>query len=156
MWRVGDPSALLPGERREAEAQQPAQRLRLCHRGGRLEARWPGVRHRQRCGTVTIFYGSGSCSYFWKVIVPVPVPVPTFEKLRFRFRFQLHIWIIKSKFFKKILGKNIAFLLSKLFYKGKVYKFQQIYFKMWMKKMVNDRNQIHNFVPIQFRFRNRN
>jgi hypothetical protein len=78
VWRVGDPSALLPGERREAEAQQPAQRLRLCHRGGRLEARRPGVRHRQRCGTVTIFYGSGS--YF---------PVPTFEKLWFRFRFQL-------------------------------------------------------------------
>ncbi len=57
--------------------------------------------YRQCCGTVTIFYGSGS--YFWKVLVPVPVPTfekvmvpvpaPTFEKLRFRFRFrfQLHI-----------------------------------------------------------------
>jgi hypothetical protein len=51
----------------------------------------------QRCGTVTIFYCSGSGSYFWKVMVPVPtfekvmvpVPVPTFEKLRFRF--QLHM-----------------------------------------------------------------
>ncbi len=44
-----------------------------------------------RCGTVTIFYGSGSGSDFWKV--KVPVPVPTLEKLRFqfRFRFQLHI-----------------------------------------------------------------
>ncbi len=33
----------------------------------------------QRCGTVTIFYGSGSgsSSDFWKVMVPVP----TFEKL---------------------------------------------------------------------------
>jgi len=53
----------------------------------------------QCCGTVTIYYGSGSCSDFWKVMVPVP----TFEKwwfrfrfllltkLRFRFRFQLHI-----------------------------------------------------------------
>jgi hypothetical protein len=30
----------------------------------------------QRCGTVTIFYGSGSD--FWKVVAPVPVP--TFEK----------------------------------------------------------------------------
>ncbi len=57
----------------------------------------------QCCGTVTIFYGSGSGSDFWKVTVPVPVR--TFEKLwfrfpflllkklrfRFRFRFQLHI-----------------------------------------------------------------
>ncbi len=37
----------------------------------------------QRCGIVTIFYGSGSD--FWKVMVPVP----TFEKLWFRFRFLL-------------------------------------------------------------------
>ncbi len=53
----------------------------------------------QCCGTLTIFYGSGSGSDFWKVMVPVPVP--TFEKLWFRFRlllfkklrfrFQLHI-----------------------------------------------------------------
>ncbi len=41
----------------------------------------------QCCGTVTIFYGSGSGSDFWKVMVPVPVP--TFEKLWFRFRFRL-------------------------------------------------------------------
>ncbi len=73
-------------------------------------SRFPGslkavLRSGQCCGTVTIFYGSGSCSgsYFWKVMVPVPaptfekvmvpvpVPVRTFEKLRFRFRFQLHI-----------------------------------------------------------------
>jgi len=55
----------------------------------------------QRCGTVTIFYCSGSGSYFWQIMFPVPtfekvmVPVPTYEKLRFRFqfrfRFQLHI-----------------------------------------------------------------
>ncbi len=59
----------------------------------------------QCCGTVTIYYGSGSGSDFWKVRVTVPFPVPTFEKLwfrfrflflllkklRFRFRFQLHI-----------------------------------------------------------------
>jgi hypothetical protein len=61
----------------------------------------------QCCGTVTIYYGSGSSSGsdFRKVMVPVPVP--TFEKLwfwflllkklrfrfrfRFRIRFQLHI-----------------------------------------------------------------
>ncbi len=43
----------------------------------------------QCCGTVTIYYGSGSGSDFWKVRVPVSVPVPTFEKLLFRFRFLL-------------------------------------------------------------------
>ncbi len=43
----------------------------------------------QRCGTVTIFYGSGSD--FWKIMVPVLVP--TFEKLWFRFRFQLQLHI---------------------------------------------------------------
>ena len=41
--------------------------------------------HMQRCGTVTIFYGSGSD--FWKV--SVPVPVPTFDTLRFRFRIRI-------------------------------------------------------------------
>ena len=37
-------------------------------------------------------------------------------------------------------------LLSKLFYKEKVHKFQQICGKMWMKKMFNEWNQIHNFM----------
>ncbi len=52
----------------------------------------------QCCGTVTIFYGSGSGSDFEKLWfqVMVLVPVPSFEKLRFRFRFQLHIYTIKS------------------------------------------------------------
>ncbi len=70
---------------------------------------------RQCCGTVTIFYGSGSGSDFWKVMVPVPVPVLTFEKVmvpvpvrvptfgKLRFRFQFHIFTIKSKFFLKNL-----------------------------------------------------
>jgi hypothetical protein len=58
--------------------------------------------------------------------VMVPVPVPTFEKLRFRFRFQLHIYTIKSKFLKEF----VSFLHSKLFYKEKDYKYQQIYCKM--------------------------
>jgi hypothetical protein len=67
------------------------------------------------------------------VPVPVPtfekvmVPVPSYEKLRFRFRFQLHIYTIKSKFFLK---KCVSFLHSKLFYKEKDYKYQQIYCKM--------------------------
>ncbi len=38
------------------------------------------------------------------------------------------------------------FLLSKLFNKEKVHEFQQIYSKMWMKKMFNEGNQIHNFI----------
>ncbi len=33
-----------------------------------------------------------------------------------------------------------------VFYKEKVHKFQQIYGKMWMKKMFIERNQIHNFM----------
>ncbi len=112
----------------------------------------------QCCGAVTIFYGSGSD--FWKFMVPVPVPtfekvmvpvpVPTFEKLRFRFRFQLQfqlrIWTMKSKFFQKNFGNFFPFLLSKLFYKEKVYKFQQIFCKMWMKKILDEGNQKHNFV----------
>ncbi len=39
-----------------------------------------------------------------------------------------------------------VFLLSKLFYKEKVYQFQQIYGKMWMKKMLNEGKQKHNFI----------
>jgi hypothetical protein len=45
----------------------------------------PNLFSKQRCGTLTILYGSGSGSDFWKVMVPVP----TFEKLWFRFRFLL-------------------------------------------------------------------
>jgi hypothetical protein len=44
-----------------------------------------------------------------------PVLVPTFEKLRFRF---------------KNVENCFVFLLSELFYKEKVYKFQKIYCKM--------------------------
>ncbi len=58
-----------------------------------------------------------------------PVPVPTFEKLRFRFRFQLYIKTIKANFARKILD-FFPFLHSKVFYKEKVYNFQQIYCKM--------------------------
>jgi hypothetical protein len=41
----------------------------------------------QCCGTITIFYGSGSGSDFRQVTVPVQ----TSDKLRFRFRFRLYI-----------------------------------------------------------------
>jgi hypothetical protein len=74
------------------------------------------------------------------------VPVPTFEKLRFRFQFQLHIKTIKSKFFKKKFGKCFAFLLSKVFYKEKDYKFKKIYCKFVNEKLLNEGNQIHNFI----------
>ncbi len=89
-------------------------------------------------------YGSGSGSNFWKVMVPVRVPVPTFENLRFRF--QLHVQSIKSKFFTKNLWKFFGFLLSKLFYKEKAYKFQQIDCKMWIEKTLNEGNQTHNLI----------
>jgi hypothetical protein len=95
----------------------------------------------QCCRTVTIFYGSGSD--FWKVMVPVltfekvmvPVPVPTFEKLRFWFRFQLHIYTIKSKFFlQNLFPFNIVSLnINKFIVKCE-------------RKMLNEGNQIHNFI----------
>ncbi len=68
-------------------------------------------------------YGSGS--YFWKVTVLVSV------------RFLLHIYTIKMQIFLK---KFVSFLHSKLFYKEKDYKYQQIYCKMWKKKMLNEGN----------------
>ncbi len=40
----------------------------------------------------------------------------------------------------------MAFLHRKLFYKEKVSKFKQIYCKMLMKKMLNEGNQIPNFI----------
>jgi hypothetical protein len=91
-------------------------------------------------------------------MVPVPVPVPTFEKLWFWFRFQFLLLksygsgfgcssisrplklIFQTKFWIFFL-----LLLSKLFYKEKVFKFQQIYCKMLIKK-INVGNQIHNFI----------
>ncbi len=55
--------------------------------------------------------GFGSGSYFWKVMLPVPVPVsaPYLDH--------------KKQSEKKNYGKIFAFLLSKLLYKVKVYKF---------------------------------
>ena len=89
-------------------------------------------------------YGSGSGSNFWKVMVPVPLP--TFEKVAVPVSVPAsYLDHKKSKFLKKF-GIFFDFLLSKLFYKEKVHKFQQIYGKMWMKKMFNEGNQIHNFM----------
>jgi hypothetical protein len=54
---------------------------------------------------------------FEKVMVPVPVPAPYLDH--------------KKQIFQKInLEFFFDFLLSQLFYKGKVHKFQQIYGKM--------------------------
>jgi hypothetical protein len=55
-------------------------------------------------------YGSCSGSYCLKVTVPVPAPYLDHEKQ-----------------IKKKIRKYFAFLLSKLFYMEKVYKFQKIY-----------------------------
>ncbi len=67
-------------------------------------------------------YGSGSGFgyYFWKVTVPVPVPAPYLDH--------------KKQSFLNKFWNIFAFLLSKLFYKGKVYKFQQIFVKCEWKK----------------------
>ncbi len=77
-------------------------------------------------------YGSGFGSYFWKVPVPVPVPAPYLDH--------------KKQIFLLEFGNLFAFLHSKLFYEEKVYKFQRIYCKMWMKKMLNKGNQIQNLI----------
>ncbi len=82
------------------------------------------------------------------VPVPVPVPAPYLDHK-------------KQIFQQKKIWKNFAFLHSKLFYKEKVDKFQQIYCKMWMKKMLTEGNQIHIFISssgsdffkLRFRFR---
>ena len=73
----------------------------------------------------------------------VTVPVPTFDKLQFLFRF----WLLTSygsgsgsisrpEKANEKKWKNLAFLASKL------HKFHQMYCKMWMKKMLNEENQI--------------
>ncbi len=71
-------------------------------------------------------------------MVPVPIPVPTFEKFWFRFRFLLLKKVTvpvpvpapyldhKKQIFPKKFWKFFDFLLSKLFYKEKAHKFQQI------------------------------
>ncbi len=82
------------------------------------------------------------------------VPVRTFEKLWFRFLLLKSYGSgsssisrqLKANFSKTILEFFFAFLHKKRFYKEKVYKFPQIYCKMWMKKMLNEGNQIHNFI----------
>ena len=89
--------------------------------------------------------GSGSGSDFWKVMVPVPVPVPTFEKVTVPVPAP-YIDHKKQIWRRKKCGIFFDFLLSRLFYKEKVHKFQQIYGKIWMKKMLNEGNQMHNFM----------
>jgi hypothetical protein len=74
-------------------------------------------------------YGSGSGSNFWKVMFPVP----TFVKLRFRLRF-------------KNVGKFFLFTYRSELFLHWVYKFQQIYFKMWMKKNIKWRKSSITFI----------
>jgi hypothetical protein len=62
----------------------------------------------------------------------VPVPVPTFEKITVPVPVPIPAPYLDHKeqiFIKKSLN-IFYFLLSKLFYKAKVHKFQQIYGKM--------------------------
>jgi hypothetical protein len=77
--------------------------------------------------------------------VMVPVPVPTFEKLRFlfRFRFQLYIYTIKSKFFLKNL---FLFYIVSCFTRKKIININKFIVKCERRKMLNEGNQIHNFI----------
>ena len=65
-------------------------------------------------------------------MVPVPVPLPTFEKVTVPVPVPVPAPYLEHK--KQIFKKNFEiffdFLLSKLFYKEKVHKFQQICGKM--------------------------
>jgi hypothetical protein len=58
----------------------------------------------------------------------VPVPVPTFEKVTVPV--PAPYLDQKKQIFQKSFENIFDFLLSKLFYKEKVHKFQQIYGKM--------------------------
>jgi hypothetical protein len=61
-------------------------------------------------------------------MVPVPVPVPTFEKVTVPVPVPVPAPYLDHK--KQIFGNFFDFLLSKLFYKEKIHKFQQIHGKM--------------------------
>ncbi len=60
----------------------------------------------------------------------VPVPVPTFEKVPVPVLVPAPYLYHKQQIFQKNFGNFFDFLLSKLFYKEKVHKFQQICDKM--------------------------
>jgi hypothetical protein len=60
-------------------------------------------------------------------MVPVPVPVPTFEKVTVPVLVPAPYLDHKKQIFQKKFGIFFYFLLSKMFYKEKVHKFQQIY-----------------------------
>jgi hypothetical protein len=65
-------------------------------------------------------------------MVPVPVPVPNYEKVTVPVPvpFPAPYLDLKKLIFQKNFGNFFDFLISKLFYKEKVHKFQQIYGKM--------------------------
>ncbi len=65
-------------------------------------------------------------------MVPVLVPVPTFEKVTVPVPVPVPAPYLdrKKQIFQKKIWNFFDFLLSKLFYKEKVHKFQQIYCKM--------------------------
>jgi hypothetical protein len=69
----------------------------------------------------------------------VPVPVPTFEKLRF----QLHIYTIKRNFF---FLNVFPFYIDSCFTRKKIININKFIVKCERKKMLNEGNQIHNFI----------
>ena len=66
----------------------------------------------------------------------VPVPVPTFQNVTVPVPVPAPYLDHKKQIFLKKVWIFFDFLLSKLFYKEKVHKFQQIDGKRWMKKML--------------------
>jgi hypothetical protein len=63
-------------------------------------------------------------------MVPVPVPLSSFEKVTVPVLIPAPYLNHKKLIFQIKFWKFFFTLLSKLFYKGKVHKFQQIYGKM--------------------------
>ncbi len=83
---------------------------------------------RQCCGTVTIFYGSGSD--IWQVTAPVSAP------------YLAH----KKHSLKNFFEQNLALSIVSFFIRKRLVSFHLIYCKMWMKKMLHEGNQLHNFI----------
>ncbi len=79
----------------------------------------------QRCGTVTIFYGSGSD--FWHVTVPVPDPYLVSRPQQF------------SIFFFFYMGTFFMLIEAALLPRNIISSFN-------MRMMLNEGNQIHNFI----------